>query len=566
MSFFPRLAILVALLTQSVALNAHGQPLQCNSTTLWPNNVGTQPTWTDGESTFGPTVRCCGPGSTPNGIQNTELSRTAAQAYCAARNVPWYSFNVRVSEGHPYLDITCCRPPGQSSEISLNVLTFMNALMQNGQLRDRFSNSESLASVIATAQASGYPITEDDIPAAVSSSTASRVLAACGGQGEVPCTKCTKSVTVYFPLNFCCVPLSTECVQSSYACNSGLSVNPLGVCVAPAPAPPPATTATVSWWDGTPAADVTVVLGTSVYVTNAQGQFTLKKSDSPAPNITLRLANEGIRAFTVETGSTIISPQLVATRGTGTQLTYVGTPPSPGEVLDWQKWRSLFSQVSRAAAYLKAQAPPGVTIRPVGLVVSSGGQKYVPQEDNLRIAVPEGKVVSLPDTVVFHEYGHKAMVEMYGKFDHLLGSACGKNNGIGYAVDPTCAFVEGWAHFFAMAALNITRFGDRWGGSEDLENYPANKRSLSDEGRVAAALLDVYDNRDDSCCGDALYSDGNDGVSMQHMLMNLKRLASVSQSLCVGKGCLSVVDYSGLFKPLTPEDGRAWLYNYVAPP
>jgi hypothetical protein len=79
--------------------------VSADKVTLWPDNVGTQPAWTDGTRTYGPRVSCCGPGSTPNGIRNAEIAASVAEEYCKSKDYSKTSHTLRA--GANYLDVTC---------------------------------------------------------------------------------------------------------------------------------------------------------------------------------------------------------------------------------------------------------------------------------------------------------------------------------------------------------------------------------------------------------------------------------------------------------------------------
>jgi hypothetical protein len=109
------------------------------------------------------------------------------------------------------------------------------------------------------------------------------------------------------------------------------------------------------------------------------------------------------------------------------------------------------------------------------------------------------------DIVLAHEYGHFVM-DRYSKSDSRGGSHSSRNR-----VDPQLAWGEGWASWFAMASLGVTKYLDTnaagMGVSYSLETLPAD-RPLGNAGGVlhgnlseavvAAALLDLHDSSNES--------------------------------------------------------------------
>ncbi|MBN2006569.1 MAG: hypothetical protein JXA21_24670 [Anaerolineae bacterium] len=111
-----------------------------------------------------------------------------------------------------------------------------------------------------------------------------------------------------------------------------------------------------------------------------------------------------------------------------------------------------------------------------------------------------------PDIVV-HELGHQFMYNASGGWwqaDPESMAAC-KNHGLRDAINPMCAWIEGWASFFALAVNGDACFD--WespscqGLTENLElpTWGSLHWNNGDavEGRVASALYDLIDERED---------------------------------------------------------------------
>lgn len=135
------------------------------------------------------------------------------------------------------------------------------------------------------------------------------------------------------------------------------------------------------------------------------------------------------------------------------------------------------------------------------------------------------------DETLYHEYGHAVMYQANGgPYDntncipHYMGQTENVN----------CAWIEGWANFFAVYVNSIlTPAGDTTFQGRQIERYTSpvvGDSGYRDEGRVTAALWDLYDGSDDANfssdpglglpgCGD-----GNQGnqVSLSQMLGSMK--------------------------------------------
>lgn len=55
----------------------------------------------------------------------------------------------------------------------------------------------------------------------------------CGNLGQRPCEECAISQTVYWPFNFCCVPVKTVCQSALYQCHGNYHSDRFGNCTKP---------------------------------------------------------------------------------------------------------------------------------------------------------------------------------------------------------------------------------------------------------------------------------------------------------------------------------------------
>jgi len=124
---------------------------------------------------------------------------------------------------------------------------------------------------------------------------------------------------------------------------------------------------------------------------------------------------------------------------------------------------------------------------------------------------------------VQHEYGHWVMYRVYN--DSFPPSDYpGGEHYMYKAYGPNCAWIEGWAEFFPLAAQSYNRWNDPvfewgWGAMEGLETPTCGTPNWENgdiwedgdnvEGRVAGALWDIFDSADD---GYDTFSDGFLGI------------------------------------------------------
>lgn len=145
---------------------------------------------------------------------------------------------------------------------------------------------------------------------------------------------------------------------------------------------------------------------------------------------------------------------------------------------------------------------PGITARRLNLCLKPSGRAgFFPPRNEIQIT---SKELEVPDTL-YHEFGHFVMSMAYGggEPEGSRDSDC-SNHRFGVALHPGCAWSEGWAHFFALVAKNSIdgkiklRTGKNELADVDLEQYSSPITSYNDEGRVAAALWDLFDEHDDA--------------------------------------------------------------------
>jgi hypothetical protein len=102
-----------------------------------------------------------------------------------------------------------------------------------------------------------------------------------------------------------------------------------------------------------------------------------------------------------------------------------------------------------------------------------------------------------PD-VILHEYGHNIMWVAYGHW--FPTTNCPSPHYYNVNEHVNCAWTEGWASFFPLAAYNDKYFSDTHQGFQlNFESGPWSgwDCGYDVEGRVTAALWDIYDTADD---------------------------------------------------------------------
>ncbi len=105
--------------------------------------------------------------------------------------------------------------------------------------------------------------------------------------------------------------------------------------------------------------------------------------------------------------------------------------------------------------------------------------------------------------VILHEYGHYAMQEAYNDW-YSSDWGCNPHSWTSFACNAGAAWAEGFADFFFAPVVIYTGMNNQWFNdyfqqfSMDLEATPWwNEVGPTNEGSVAAALYDVYDNNVD---------------------------------------------------------------------
>lgn len=206
---------------------------------LWPTSTSGQASWTDGVNNYGTTATF---GTGTNQLLDPNIEHSAGKPLCAAKNQPWFDFG-STSVSSPYLTVTCTLPPvpGQPT-YNVNMNQLLDAAVNDHSLMTALDASSTDDQLIAVAASKGYTITKADIAQSKGATPSDNTLSkrslatsssSCGAAGQPPCSQCTQEVCVYFPFNFCCIKESCSCQQSSYSCNSGLSINKNGICTAP---------------------------------------------------------------------------------------------------------------------------------------------------------------------------------------------------------------------------------------------------------------------------------------------------------------------------------------------
>ena len=206
---------------------------------LWPTSTTGQASWTNGVTNYGKPATF---GTGTNQLLDPNIKHSAGKPLCAAQNQPWFDFG-STSVASPYLKVTCTLPPvpGQPT-YNANMNKLLDAAVNDHSLMAALDAASTDDQLIAVAAGKGYTISKADIaqsegvPAPISAPSKRSLAAAsssCGAAGQPPCATCTQEVCVYWPFNFCCIKEACSCEQSSYSCNSGLSINGNGICTAP---------------------------------------------------------------------------------------------------------------------------------------------------------------------------------------------------------------------------------------------------------------------------------------------------------------------------------------------
>lgn len=207
---------------------------------LWPTSTSGQAWWTDGLTNYG-TAATFGAGT--NQLLDPNIEHSAGKPLCLAKNQPWFDFG-STSAVSPYLKLTCTLPPAPGQPTyNANMNRLLDAAVNDHSLMAALDAASTDDQLIAVAAGKGYTVTKADIAQSKgvpppTGTPSKRSLAAtsssgCGAAGQPPCSHCTEEVCVYWPFNFCCIKEACECRQSSYSCNSGLSINRNGICTAP---------------------------------------------------------------------------------------------------------------------------------------------------------------------------------------------------------------------------------------------------------------------------------------------------------------------------------------------
>lgn len=126
------------------------------------------------------------------------------------------------------------------------------------------------------------------------------------------------------------------------------------------------------------------------------------------------------------------------------------------------------------------------------------GMCFDPRSNKILLA---SDAPSSPDAIL-HEFAHNVMFNVYGSWLPPVETACG-DHWFTKASGPNCAWVEGWAEFFPLAVFPDNVFSylghyeidletPTWGTFDPIQQRPWDNGDRV-EGRVAGALLDIFD-------------------------------------------------------------------------
>lgn len=150
----------------------------------------------------------------------------------------------------------------------------------------------------------------------------------------------------------------------------------------------------------------------------------------------------------------------------------------------------------------------------------------------------EGGDFDGPDSIT-HEYGHGVMAHAYSGGDpspggdHGFGD-CGQNKALSWS--------EGWATAFMLTLRQDGRYNWHEGdGGQEIEGFSSScQTGDSSEGRVAAALLDMFDTHNDSNGGDTNL--GRNGASDNNTGSTVA-LATMLRDTMVGTQHSTVIEF-----------------------
>lgn len=202
---------------------------ECIVDTLLPDYRRRTFGWVQGGVAFGDRGRA---GSVFAGAGDPALARGAAADYCKRKGYGWSIGATRGDVDDPHLDVTCCTAlTAQSASVRPSLLAFVQGTLDHPEQLQTFGAADDIDQLERAAREAGYSISRDDLASLVGGPR-KRSASACGGLGQPGCQQCSNSVTWYFPLNFCCIPMRTTCVEQSpiLHCDRGLSPNARGLC------------------------------------------------------------------------------------------------------------------------------------------------------------------------------------------------------------------------------------------------------------------------------------------------------------------------------------------------
>jgi hypothetical protein len=154
-------------------------------------------------------------------------------------------------------------------------------------------------------------------------------------------------------------------------------------------------------------------------------------------------------------------------------------------------WAALNSSAARLAAAGLVMPKTNVCFSQTG-----EGNAWLPGAGYLRLNESDSSFVD----IVNHEYGHAVMQAAAGQ--KVTTQNCNPHGMKRPLPSASCAWVEGWADFFAIfARYSLNDPNPIIFGGDSMEAYSSpvtGKDGYADEGRVAAALWDLIDTHDDA--------------------------------------------------------------------
>lgn len=387
-----------------------------------------------------------------------------------------------------------------------------------------------------------------------------------GGLNQPPIEKCIESTTVYWPANFCCIPEYTACERSRYYCHSGLEIVD-GLCVNKL------SSYQMKWSSASPI-NYAVLSdhGNQYKSTNSkEGRFSTRETlDNTAKMYMLSDAFALYDYAETDLSSYKKIPYSFLNN----------TFKVDDSKKDMAYLKSYLDNITQASEFFREHYQGRVNRVKVWAHYDGNGKYlYRPDKDVMPIDLNlTGK--SIADSTR-HEYGHRVQRVLSGSYKYLNDTTCTAHRPM-FVTDANCAFIEGWAFFYGVITEKNYdgTFTMPSKSTYNFEKYATkvsntNKTALRDEGRVAAALLDLWDNDNDPSpvnadYGNAAYKDQNAGVPIEKFFEAFKRLKQYDTATCKKVNskhtCLNLYDYLRALNdvhPLNTKDINALKYNYV---